>query len=95
MRFYEFESRRLVERAGIPVTEYGFCTSAEQAREAAADRCREALAAAGLKGPALLARVDEQDPTWKEEQETRIQAFRTSVKTALQDLQIPTGAPWD
>jgi succinyl-CoA synthetase beta subunit len=35
MRFYEFESRRLVERAGIPVTEYGFCTSAEQAREAA------------------------------------------------------------
>ncbi len=35
MRFYEYESRRLVERAGIPVTEYGFCTSAEEAREAA------------------------------------------------------------
>ena len=35
MRFYEYESRRLVERAGIPVTEYGFCTSAEQARAAA------------------------------------------------------------
>jgi succinyl-CoA synthetase beta subunit/citryl-CoA synthetase large subunit len=35
MRFYEYESRRLVERAGIPVTDYGFCTSAEQAAEAA------------------------------------------------------------
>jgi succinyl-CoA synthetase beta subunit len=35
MRFYEFESRRIVERAGIPVTEYGFCKTAEQAREAA------------------------------------------------------------
>jgi succinyl-CoA synthetase beta subunit/citryl-CoA synthetase large subunit len=36
MRFYEYESRRMVERAGIPVTEYGFCTTAEQARDAAA-----------------------------------------------------------
>jgi succinyl-CoA synthetase beta subunit len=35
MRFYEFESRRIVERAGIPVTEYGFCKTGEQAREAA------------------------------------------------------------
>src|ERR671918_2237539 len=35
MRFYEYESRRIVEMAGIPVTEYGFCTTAEQAREAA------------------------------------------------------------
>jgi len=35
MRFYEYESRRIVERAGIPVTEYGFCTTAAQAREAA------------------------------------------------------------
>jgi succinyl-CoA synthetase beta subunit/citryl-CoA synthetase large subunit len=35
MRFYEFESRRIVERAGIPVTSYGFCTSAEEARAAA------------------------------------------------------------
>ena len=35
MRFYEYESRRLVERAGIPVTDYGFCTSAEEARAAA------------------------------------------------------------
>src|SRR5215203_1695205 len=35
MRFYEFESRRIVERAGIPVTEYGFCKTADQAREAA------------------------------------------------------------
>jgi succinyl-CoA synthetase beta subunit len=35
MRFFEYESRRIVERAGIPVPEYGFCTTAEQAREAA------------------------------------------------------------
>ncbi|HSI81671.1 MAG TPA: ATP-grasp domain-containing protein [Solirubrobacterales bacterium] len=35
MRFYEYESRRIVERAGIPVTDYGFCTSAAEARAAA------------------------------------------------------------
>jgi succinyl-CoA synthetase beta subunit len=36
MRFYEYESRRMVERAGIPVTDYGFCTTAAEARDAAA-----------------------------------------------------------
>src|ERR671918_1338613 len=35
MRFYEYESRRIVEMAGIPVTEYGFCTTAAEARAAA------------------------------------------------------------
>ncbi|HEU4802454.1 MAG TPA: ATP-grasp domain-containing protein [Solirubrobacterales bacterium] len=35
MRFYEYESRRIVERAGIPVTKYGFCTTADEARAAA------------------------------------------------------------
>src|SRR3954454_1622520 len=35
MRFYEFEARKIVELAGIPVTEYGFCKTAEEAREAA------------------------------------------------------------
>ena len=65
-----------------------FLDDLRQAREQAADRCREALTAAGLKGPALLARADEQDPTWKEEQEARIQAFRGSVKTGLQDPQM-------
>src|SRR3954466_5205783 len=35
MRFYEFESRRIVERAGIPVTDYGFCKTAVEARETA------------------------------------------------------------
>ncbi|MEK6252526.1 MAG: ATP-grasp domain-containing protein [Actinomycetota bacterium] len=35
MRFFEYESRRIVELSGIPVTEYGFCTTAAQAREAA------------------------------------------------------------
>ncbi|MEA2347907.1 MAG: succinyl-CoA synthetase beta subunit [Thermoleophilaceae bacterium] len=36
MRFYEFESRQVVKDAGIPVTNYGFATTPEQAREAAA-----------------------------------------------------------
>ncbi len=35
MRFFEYESRRIVELSGIPVTEYGFCTTAAQARAAA------------------------------------------------------------
>ncbi|HEY1854489.1 MAG TPA: ATP-grasp domain-containing protein [Solirubrobacterales bacterium] len=37
MRFFEYEARKIVELAGIPVTKYGFCTSAEEARAAAAD----------------------------------------------------------
>ena len=35
MRFYEHESRRIVERAGIPVAEHGFATTAAEARSAA------------------------------------------------------------
>jgi Succinyl-CoA synthetase, beta subunit len=35
MRFFEYESRRIVELSGIPVTEYGFCTTAAEAQEAA------------------------------------------------------------
>jgi len=35
MRFYEYESRKIVELAGIPVTEYGFCKTAEEAKQAA------------------------------------------------------------
>src|ERR1700749_3015659 len=35
MRFFEFEARTIVELAGIPVTKYGFCTTAEEARAAA------------------------------------------------------------
>lgn len=35
MRFFEFEARKIVEQAGIPVTEYGFCRTADEAREAA------------------------------------------------------------
>jgi hypothetical protein len=62
-----------------------FLDSLRQAREEAADRCREALTAAGLRGAAVLPRVDEEDPTWKEELETRLQAFRTGIKTGLQD----------
>src|SRR5919197_1227922 len=37
MRFYEYESRRIVEEAGIPVTKYGFVTSAEEAKSDAAE----------------------------------------------------------
>jgi succinyl-CoA synthetase beta subunit/citryl-CoA synthetase large subunit len=32
MRFYEYEAREIVKRAGIPVTEFGFATSATDAR---------------------------------------------------------------
>jgi len=35
MRFYEYEAREIVKRAGIPVTDYGFATDAAQAREIA------------------------------------------------------------
>ncbi|HZJ29695.1 MAG TPA: ATP-grasp domain-containing protein [Solirubrobacterales bacterium] len=37
MRFYEYEARRIVEDAGIPVTKYGFTRSAEEAAEIATD----------------------------------------------------------
>src|SRR5215211_212993 len=37
MRLYEYESRRIVQRAGIPVTKYGFCMTAEDAHKAASD----------------------------------------------------------
>ena len=36
MRFFEYEARELVRRAGIPVTDYGFTTDAEEAGEIAA-----------------------------------------------------------
>jgi succinyl-CoA synthetase beta subunit/citryl-CoA synthetase large subunit len=32
MRFFEFEAREIVKRAGIPVTDFGFVTDAEEAR---------------------------------------------------------------
>src|SRR5438034_4775811 len=35
MRFYDYDSSKIVEEAGIPVTKYGFCTSADEARRAA------------------------------------------------------------
>ena len=30
MRFFEYEAREIVKRAGIPVTKYGFATDAER-----------------------------------------------------------------
>ena len=35
MRFFEYEAREIVRRAGIPVTDFGFATSAAEAREIA------------------------------------------------------------
>ncbi len=35
MRFYEYEAREIVKRAGIPVTDYGFTTDAAEAKEIA------------------------------------------------------------
>ena len=35
MRFFEYEAREVVKRAGIPVTDFGFATSPDQAREIA------------------------------------------------------------
>src|ERR671925_1383425 len=32
MRFFEYESREIVRRAGIPVTKFGFAKSPEEAR---------------------------------------------------------------
>ena len=37
MRFFEFEAREIVKRAGIPVTKYGFATTSEQAKSIAED----------------------------------------------------------
>lgn len=35
MRFFEYEAREIVKRAGIPVTDYGFTRSADEARDIA------------------------------------------------------------
>src|SRR6201988_2197793 len=35
MRFFEYEAREIVKRAGIPVTDYGFTTDAAEARQIA------------------------------------------------------------
>jgi len=35
MRFFEYEAREIVKRAGIPVTTFGFATTPEEARKAA------------------------------------------------------------
>jgi len=37
MRFFEYESRAIVAKAGIPVTKHGFATTPDQAREIAAE----------------------------------------------------------
>jgi succinyl-CoA synthetase beta subunit len=37
MRFFEYEAREIVKRAGIPVTKYGFTTDASEARSIAED----------------------------------------------------------
>jgi succinyl-CoA synthetase beta subunit/citryl-CoA synthetase large subunit len=37
MRFYEYEARRILERAGIPMSRHGFAKSAEDAKQIASD----------------------------------------------------------
>ncbi len=37
MRFFEYESRAIVAKAGVPVTQYGFVTTAARAREVATE----------------------------------------------------------
>src|SRR5256714_13999086 len=37
MRCYEYESRRILAREGIPLSKHGFATSAEQAKQVAED----------------------------------------------------------
>jgi succinyl-CoA synthetase beta subunit/citryl-CoA synthetase large subunit len=37
MRFFEYESREIVKRAGIPTTKYGFAKTAQEARDIAKD----------------------------------------------------------
>jgi succinyl-CoA synthetase beta subunit len=37
MRFFEYEARKIVQLAGIPVTKYGFCTTPDEARAAAVE----------------------------------------------------------
>src|ERR671937_2133342 len=44
MRFFEYESREIVKRAGIPVTKYGFARTAEEARDIAE----------GIGGPVVI-----------------------------------------
>ena len=38
MRFYEYESRQILQREGVPVANGGFATDAEAAKAIAADR---------------------------------------------------------
>ncbi|MEA2264611.1 MAG: succinyl-CoA synthetase beta subunit, partial [Solirubrobacteraceae bacterium] len=37
MRFFEYEAREIVKRAGIPVTKFGYATTPEEAEEIAAE----------------------------------------------------------
>src|SRR6266545_3449924 len=37
MRFYEYEARRILDRAGIPMSRHGFAKSAEEARQIVSD----------------------------------------------------------
>jgi hypothetical protein len=70
------------EQAIAPLQgEYG--QDMRKAWEESAARCLAALAASGLEGPAILPRISEQDPSWKQAQEERIEVFRTKVKGAL------------
>jgi hypothetical protein len=59
----------------------------EAAQAETADRLLETLAAAGLRGSALLPYVDGESPHSREEKERSAQAFRARVKKGLNDPQ--------
>jgi hypothetical protein len=81
------ETERLGWEKAIAPLETEFRAERRKARERAVERCRKSLAEQGLAGPALLPRHDEEDPSWKEQEEQRVQAFRAMVKKALGDTQ--------
>jgi hypothetical protein len=82
------ENERLAWEKAIAPLEARFRDERRKAREQAVERCREILAERGLAGPALLPRPDEEDPSWKEQEEQRVQAFRAMVRKALGDPQM-------
>ena len=53
MRFFEYESRAIVAKAGIPVTKHGFAKTPDEARQIAEDIGGPACLVGGL-GEAVL-----------------------------------------
>ena len=76
MRFFEYEAREIVKRAGIPVTEFGFATDGEQARAIA-----ERIGAA--RGGSGSARSDEMRSPTVVKSQVQLSTFWPSINTSL------------